>query len=140
MGRYSEFSRSQFSAMLEYYRTKKGLTRAELAQKADLSAPAITNYEKGDREPTLSKFNDLADALGLADPILFFVNDNVKSLLSNNYALVSNDNKPASDDRNLMLAELIDKLHILSNQELSALNVIVESMTKSVPQPAGTEK
>ena len=133
MGRYSDFSRSQFSTMLEYYRTKKGLTRAELAHKTDISAPAITNYERGEREPTLSRFNDLADALGLADPILFFVNEDVKNLLSNNYTLMSSEKKLITSDRDAVLAELMDNILNLSYRELKSLNDVVKSMTGNRP-------
>ena len=52
-----------FSKNLKYYRLKKHMSKKDLADKAKISAMAVTNYEKGDRNPSMEILNALADAL-----------------------------------------------------------------------------
>ncbi len=52
-----------FSKNLKYYRLRNGMSKTELAKKANLTAMAITNYEKGNRMPNMDVLNDLANAL-----------------------------------------------------------------------------
>ncbi len=54
-----------FSKNLKYYRLKNKLTKKELAEKINVSAMAITNYENGSRQPSMDILNSLADALGI---------------------------------------------------------------------------
>ena len=129
MGKYSEFTKERFAEKLEYYRKAKGLTRAELAQKTNMSPPAITYYERGERDPKLSVFCDLANALNLDDPILFFVNDGVSNLLKNNDYLFSDNKDVVSGDREQLISEMAVKARSLTQQELLALNIIIDSMT-----------
>ena len=52
-----------FSKNLKYYRLKKGLTKKALADKANVSPMAITNYESGKRKPDMDTLKSLAEAL-----------------------------------------------------------------------------
>lgn len=52
-----------FSKNLKYYRLKNNMTRAELAEKAGLSAMAVTYYEKNERKPSFEILCALAEAL-----------------------------------------------------------------------------
>lgn len=54
-----------FSKNLKYYRLKKNMTKKELAEKINVSAMAITNYENGIRRPSMEVLNSLADTLGI---------------------------------------------------------------------------
>lgn len=52
-----------FADNLKRLREKKGLTQAELAERADVSQPMITLYEKNRKTPTVIVGVDLAKAL-----------------------------------------------------------------------------
>ena len=52
-----------FSKNLKYYRLQKRMSKKDLAAKANVTAMAITNYEKGDRKPSMEILKALADAL-----------------------------------------------------------------------------
>ena len=52
-----------FSKNLKFYRLRKQMSKKELAEKANVSAMAITNYEKGDRKPSMEILRALADVL-----------------------------------------------------------------------------
>lgn len=54
-----------FSKNLKYYRLKNRMTKKELAEKANISAMAITNYENGTRRPSMDILNSLADVLNI---------------------------------------------------------------------------
>lgn len=54
-----------FSKNLKYYRLKSRLTKKELAEKVNVSAMAITNYENGTRKPSMDILNSLAEALNI---------------------------------------------------------------------------
>ena len=52
-----------FSKNLKYYRLRKGISKKDLAAKANISAMAITNYEQGNRKPSMEILKALAAAL-----------------------------------------------------------------------------
>ena len=52
-----------FSKNLKYYRLKKRMSKKELASRSNVTAMAITNYEKGDRKPSMEILKALAAAL-----------------------------------------------------------------------------
>lgn len=52
-----------FCKNLRYYRLKKSMTKKILAEKCDLTAMAITNYENGSRMPNMDTLKKLAIAL-----------------------------------------------------------------------------
>lgn len=52
-----------FSKNLRYYRLKKNMTKSALAKACGVSSMAITNYEKGVRNPDMDTINKLALAL-----------------------------------------------------------------------------
>ena len=54
-----------FSKNLKYYRLKNHLTKKALADKAHISAMAITNYENGSRQPSMAILSTLAEVLGV---------------------------------------------------------------------------
>lgn len=53
-----------FSKNLRYYRLLNGLTKRELADRVGLTSMAISNYEKGIRNPERETLGKLADVLG----------------------------------------------------------------------------
>jgi transcriptional regulator with XRE-family HTH domain len=58
-------SRAQLGAAIAEARSKAGLTRAELAQHADLDESAVIALEQGQYKPTSNELNRLAQALGV---------------------------------------------------------------------------
>lgn len=48
---------------IKYFRTKRGITQAELAEIVGVSRSAIAKYEKDERTPPLSLLQKIADAL-----------------------------------------------------------------------------
>lgn len=52
-----------FSKNLKFYRLRKNLSKKALAEKAGVTAMAITNYEKGERKPSMETLKALAEAL-----------------------------------------------------------------------------
>ena len=52
-----------FSKNLKYYRLCKQMSKKELADRANVTPMAITNYEKGDRTPNMEILQALASAL-----------------------------------------------------------------------------
>lgn len=55
-----------FGKNLKFYRLRSGLTQQELAERVGIGAMAISNYEKGKRQPNYQTVIDLADKLGVA--------------------------------------------------------------------------
>lgn len=54
------------SARLKELRKLAGLTQAQLAEKAGVSAKAIAQFEQGDRLPAWDSITKIADALGVS--------------------------------------------------------------------------
>jgi Zn-dependent peptidase ImmA (M78 family)/transcriptional regulator with XRE-family HTH domain len=54
-----------FSKNLKYYRLRNHLSKKDLADKAGVTAMAITNYEKGERKPSMDILKALAKALNV---------------------------------------------------------------------------
>lgn len=54
-----------FGKNLRYYRLKNSMTKKMLAEKSDLTAMAITNYENGSRMPGMDILKKLANALNV---------------------------------------------------------------------------
>ena len=54
-----------FGKNLRYYRLRNSMTKKKLAEKSDLTSMAITNYENGDRMPSMDILKKLASALGV---------------------------------------------------------------------------
>lgn len=54
-----------FSKNLKYYRLRNHLSKKDLADKAGVTAMAITNYEKGERKPNMDILKALSKALNV---------------------------------------------------------------------------
>lgn len=58
---------------IRYYRTKKGLTLKEVADKCGISAGYLCHLEKGKREnPSIEVMENIAIILGESIPEIFF--------------------------------------------------------------------
>lgn len=55
----------EFGELLRKARETKGLTQAELAQRAGLQPSAVAHFESGRRSPSLDNLRRLADALSV---------------------------------------------------------------------------
>ena len=49
-----------FSKNSKFYRLRKQMSKKELADRVNVSSMAITNYEKGDRKPSMEILQALA--------------------------------------------------------------------------------
>jgi transcriptional regulator with XRE-family HTH domain len=56
---------SAFPDRLRNAREKKGLSQAQLAERAGFQPSAISHFESGRRSPSFENLNKLADALGV---------------------------------------------------------------------------
>ena len=66
-----------FSKTLENIRELRGITKTEMARMLDLSLPAYSLYEKGEREPKLSNLKRIASILNVSvDELLQDTTDN----------------------------------------------------------------
>ena len=54
-------------------RAHKGLTQAQLAKKAGLSVSYLSLLENGERDPAMSKIENISNALGVPMSILLFL-------------------------------------------------------------------
>ena len=68
------------SKALKLCRTQKGITKTELAEKADLSISYLSLLEQGKRDPNLSTINKLCIALNIPASIFMFLASDVNEL------------------------------------------------------------
>ncbi len=61
---------SKFAVLLREQREKRGLSQAELAQRASLQPSAISHFEAGRRAPSFDNLRRLADALDVTVDLL----------------------------------------------------------------------
>ena len=62
----ARWARSEHVArQIIYYRTRNGMTQADLAKKVGTSVPAVSRIESGHHETTVKTLHRFADALGL---------------------------------------------------------------------------
>lgn len=61
---------------LDLARRRRGLTKAKLAEAADISTRILTAYERCDREPSKQTLEKLSGALGF--PVAFFAGDDIE--------------------------------------------------------------
>ena len=62
---YNRRAVQKFGARLERHLQSKELTRAQLAEKADMHYDSLLRLERGDRKPSLASACELASALGI---------------------------------------------------------------------------
>ena len=68
-----------FSKNLKYYRLSNHLSKKDLADKVGVTAMAITNYEKGERMPSMDILKALSEALNVrVSDFLAVRNDNIE--------------------------------------------------------------
>ncbi len=67
----SSEARGQFAKSLRQWRTRRGLSQEELAERADLHRTYISDVERGARNLSLESINKLAAALEVSLPTLF---------------------------------------------------------------------
>jgi transcriptional regulator with XRE-family HTH domain len=68
------------SKALKLCRTQKGITKTQLAEKADLSVSYLSLLEQGKRDPNLSTINNLCIALNIPASIFMFLASDVNEL------------------------------------------------------------
>lgn len=98
---------NNFGKNLKECRQKFGLTQNEIARKAGISGSAISQIEKGDRNPSLTTAYDIVNALGISIYDLF--DDNTYSDKDVFYAEFKALRGLSTTDQEL-IAKLIDRL------------------------------
>ena len=68
------------SKALKLCRTQKGMSKTELAEKADLSISYLSLLEQGKRDPNLSTIDKLCVALSIPASIFMFLASDVNEL------------------------------------------------------------
>lgn len=56
---------NELGQLIKQYRTQKGMTQADLAQKVGTTMQNISQYERGIRNPKIQSLQKIADALGV---------------------------------------------------------------------------
>lgn len=56
---------NELGQLIKQYRTQKGMTQADLAQKVGTTMQNISQYERGIRNPKIQNLQKIADALGV---------------------------------------------------------------------------
>ena len=64
-----------FNTNLKRIRVEKGMTQSQLAEACGLTSQAVSNYEKGIREPNLKTLKKQADVLEVSVDLLLDDND-----------------------------------------------------------------
>lgn len=59
-------SERTFGRVVVEYRTRRGMTRSQLAEKSELSYPYVSQIETGLRKPSRKAAGKIADALGMS--------------------------------------------------------------------------
>jgi transcriptional regulator with XRE-family HTH domain len=91
---------------LRFFRQKKGLSQAQLAELCDISRNYIAEIETENKTPSFTRFERLADALGVEPYELLLPEDRVKTL----------------DQRNTLVRAVTAKIH-------EAVNLVEEEIT-----------
>lgn len=60
-----------YAETIQSIRKRLGLTQRQLADRLNVEQPTVQRWESGEREPSLSKFEEIADALGVTPGDLF---------------------------------------------------------------------
>jgi transcriptional regulator with XRE-family HTH domain len=71
---------------IKIFRARRGLSQADLAEKADISIPFLSNIERGIKYPQPDMLAKIADSLGVKVNELFIVNQSAvesSDILSN---------------------------------------------------------
>lgn len=58
--------KTPLGAALYEYRTREGISQAELAKRIDVSVASVNNWETRDYLPTFTKAIEIADVLGVS--------------------------------------------------------------------------
>lgn len=70
MKRYKYSDEFNFGDIIAESRKENGITLGELAGKTGLSLSTLSRYERGERTPSLERFNKILKALGVEIVIL----------------------------------------------------------------------
>jgi transcriptional regulator with XRE-family HTH domain len=71
----SKIDEYQLPERLTYFRTRRGLTQAQLAKLVKLSQSTIAQIEAGKKDPSISTLKNIASALDLHISVLFAGSD-----------------------------------------------------------------
>lgn len=94
-------------------REARGLSQKQLGTLAGVTAPAITMWETGKRFPRGKNLTSLARALGVAEAEIM------------NDTPIEKDYSPVSNDRATRILQIQDKLKLLSDQNLAAIEFAI---------------
>ena len=132
MGKYSDFSTEQFRNSLRFMREERHMAQGDLARATGLNQGSISAYECGSRDPKLSVYCKLADALKI-DPIEFFINETTAELLHANDKIIMQANSPGgsgASKRDIEITNLSRLLRNLGDEQFNAIRIVIEEMVK----------
>lgn len=112
-----------FSKNLEYLRTKKGMTKNELANKLKVNQSTISRWENGDMGVTVDNAYDVAD----------FFNVSMSDLTGKDMSL---ENKPF-DELEILFNKNKD---ILTDDDKETIKFLIEKRKREIDKQMGNEQ
>ena len=112
-----------FSKNLEYLRTKKGMTKNELANKLKVNQSTISRWENGDMGVTVDNAYDVAD----------FFNVSMSDLTGKDMSL---ENKPF-DELEILFNKNKD---ILTDDDKETIKFLIEKRKREIDKQMGDEQ
>lgn len=93
---------TEFKTRLKAIREKRGLSQAELAEKAKLPSTAVSHFETGSRAPSFVNLRKLADALEVTTDYLLLRSDEPTSVGPGTSALFRHLEEMTEGDRSAL--------------------------------------
>lgn len=103
------FDMNKIGKKIKNARTEKNMTQMDLADAMGISYQAVSNWERGNSMPDVSKLTDLCEILGL----------NLDELLGNEDAIKTVKKVIADEDASISLEELADVVPILPPKKVA---------------------
>jgi len=90
---------------IKIFRARRGLSQADLSEKADISIPFLSNIERGIKYPLPDMLAKIANALGVEVNELFILNHNS----GENIQILSHLSEDMTNNVNLAMAEVFKR-------------------------------
>jgi transcriptional regulator with XRE-family HTH domain len=97
--------KSTLGKNIKIFRARRGLSQADLAEKADISIPFLSNIERGIKYPQPNMLAKIANSLGVEVNELFTVNLN----LAESSDLLSHLSEDMTKNINITMAEVFKR-------------------------------
>ncbi|MDZ4178788.1 MAG: helix-turn-helix domain-containing protein [Coriobacteriia bacterium] len=127
---------NRIGRLIAGHRERRKLTKAELARRAGVSAPYLSQIESGDRRPSEAVLRQIAGALGIKNIELL---EPAGMLSAGDKTLAYNIDRKLADITDLVYRHDEDEAWILQNMLTEHLNDLVRFYGSGPALPAGPE-